>query len=56
MLLPKPCMTMNAGRRSPACTPSGILTTPTSFRPSQVNVTLVLGIAQTSLKFRQRWL
>ena len=32
-LLPKPCMTMKAGRRSPGFTPSGTRTVPASLKP-----------------------
>src|SRR5712671_4101949 len=39
MLLPKPCRTMKAGRRSPGATPSGACTKPASVRPSYVNAT-----------------
>src|SRR5258708_6051257 len=39
MLLPKPCKTMNAGRRSPAANPSGTRTTPAISRLSDLKVT-----------------
>jgi hypothetical protein len=39
LLLPKPCSTRKAGRRSPAFTPSGTRTVPDSVRPADGIVT-----------------
>src|SRR5207244_11293656 len=39
LLLPNPCRTRNAGRRSRGARPSGRWSTPASFRPSDSNVT-----------------
>src|SRR5262245_45571465 len=46
-LLPKPCITIQAGRRSPGLTPSGIRTVPASLRPFETNVPLVSAILFT---------
>ena len=39
LLLPKPCSTMKAARRSPGRIPSGTCTTPESFSPADGKVT-----------------